>query len=391
MEFRNKFQIFKNINLVLIVYILIAVLGSLGEYLKGAKVFEGIEYTHYNNFLIFKHTFYNLIEYKNIYITYPGLFWDYFKYSPTFALLMAPLAILPDLAGLMLWNLLNALILFFAIKHLPGKDHKVKVFILWFIALELLTSIQNSQSNGLIAGLLIFSFIFFERRNVLLASLLIVLSFYIKLFGIAAAVLFLLYPGKLKFFTYSLLWFLILGILPLAVLSPEQLIFLYKSWGNLLAGDHSVSYGLSVMGILQSWFHLTPPNFLILVLGTILLLLPFLNVRSYGNLQFRYLLLSSLLIWMIIFNHKAESPTYIIAMSGVGIWYFTQSRRTGNLLLLLLALLMTSLSPTDLFPRYLRHFFFSPYKLKALPVILVWLKIQYELLRHFFMKTKEQP
>lgn len=383
MTLKARFNFLKNINFVLLVYIAIAVLASLGEYLKGAKVFDGREYTHYNNYLVFKQAFINLAAGKDLYVLYPEIVWDYFKYSPTFALLMAPLAVLPDLAGLILWNLLNALALFFAVKYLPGKEDKTKVFILWFIAIELLTSIQNSQSNGLMAGLLVFSFVFFERRNVLLAALFIVLSFYIKLFGIAAAVLFLLYPDKLKFIAYSVLWTIVLGILPLLVVSPEQLLFLYQSWANLLVSDQAVSYGLSVMGILQSWFHLMPPKFLILGLGVILLLLPFLKLRSYGNPQFRCLLLASLLIWVIIFNHKAESPTFIIAMSGAAIWYFTQPRRIGNLILLILALVVTSLSPTDLFPRYLRQHFFSPYNLKALPVILVWLKIQYDLLRQF--------
>lgn len=380
MTLKTRFNFLKNINVVLLVYIAIAVLASLGEYLKGVKVFDGREYTHYNNYLVFKQSFFNLVAGKDIYVLYPEIIWDYFKYSPTFALLMAPLAVLPDLAGLILWNLLNALVLFFAIKYLPVKDDRAKVFILWFIAIELLTSIQNSQSNGLMAGLLVFSFVFFERRNVLLASLFIVLSFYIKLFGIAAAVLFLLYPDKLKFIAYSILWTIVLGILPLLVVSPDQLLFLYQSWANLLASDQAVSYGLSVMGILQSWFHLAPPKVLVLGLGIILLLLPFLKIRSYGSPQFRYLLLASLLIWVIIFNHKAESPTYIIAMTGAAIWYFTQPKRTVNLVILLLALVVTSLSPTDLFPRYLRDHFFSPYKLKALPVILVWLKIQYDIM-----------
>lgn len=380
MTLKARFNFLKNINVVLLVYIAIAVLAGLGEYLKGVKMFEGREYTHYNNYLVFKQSFFNLIAGKDLYVPYPEIVWDYFKYSPTFALLMAPFAVLPDLTGLILWNLLNALVLFFAVKYLPGKEDKTKVFILWFITIELLTSIQNSQSNGLMAGLLVFSFVFFERRNVFLASLFIVLSFYIKLFGIVAAVLFLLYPDKLKFIAYSVFWTIVLGILPLLAVSPDQLIFLYQSWANLLASDQAVSYGLSVMGILQSWFHLMPPKFLILGLGVTLLLLPFLNLRSYGNPQFRCLLLASLLIWVIIFNHKAESPTYIIAMSGVAIWYFTQPKRPVNLVLLLLALALTSLSPTDLFPRYLRDHFFSPYKLKALPVILVWLKIQYDIM-----------
>ena len=381
MDLINRFKFLKNINALLLVYIAIAVIAGLGEYLKGVKVFDGREYTHYNNFLIFKYTFFNLIEGGDIYALYPELFWDYFKYSPAFALLIAPLALMPDLIGLILWNLLNALALYYAIKWLPETEEKARGFILWFIALELLTSIQNAQSNGLMAGLLIFSFVFFERRNVLLASLCIALSFYVKLFGIAAAVLFLLYPDKLKFIGYSIMWGIVLAVLPLLIISPGQLAFLYESWFNLLRSDLSASYGLSLMGILQSWFNFNPPKLLIFSIGTVLLMLPFLKKEFYENLAFRYLLLSSLLIWMVIFNHKAESPTYIIAVSGVGIWYFTQAKRTGHLILLGLAFLLTSLSPTDLFPRFLRREFISPYHLKALPCLLIWLKIQYDLLK----------
>lgn len=385
---REKFRFLTKINFLLIVYILIAILGSLGEYFKGVKIFDGREYTHYNNFLIFKHTFFNLLQGRDIYLLYPDLFWDYFKYSPTFALLVMPIAVLPDLPGLMVWNLLNGLALFLAVKYFPGTAEKAKALILWFMAIELLTSIQNSQSNGLIAGLLVFSFVFFEQRNVFWASLVIILAFYVKLFGIAAAVLFLLYPDKLKFIGYSLLWFILLGLLPLLVVSPEHLLSLYQSWTALLAGDHSASSGLSVLGILQSWFQFTPPKLPILFGGTVLLLLPFLNFRSYQSIRFRTLLLSSLLIWMIIFNHKAESPTYIIALSGVGIWYFTQARNTSHLILLLSALALTSLSSTDLFPRYLRQHFISPYAIKALPCVLIWLKIQYDLYKDLLRRAR---
>lgn len=381
MILKDRFKFLKNINALFIIYIAIAAAAGLGEYLKGVKIFDGREYTHYNNFLIFKYTFFNLIEGRDIYALYPDLFWDYFKYSPAFALLMGPLAVLPNLPGLIFWNLLNTLILFFAVKMLPEQEEKVKAFILWFIALELLTSLQNAQSNGLMAGLLVFAFVSFERRNVFLASLCIMLSFYVKLFGIAAGILFLLYPDKLKFIGYSMMWGVLLLVLPLLAVSPGQLLFLYKSWINLLASDQVISYGLSLMGILQSWFNLDPPKLLILSMGTVLLLLPFSKRRVFENLSFRYLLLSSLLIWMVIFNHKAESPTYIIAMSGVGIWYFTRARRWDHLILLALAFVLTSLSPTDLFPKFLRREFISPYHLKALPCVLIWLKIQYDFLK----------
>src|SRR6185436_6869546 len=97
-----------------------------------------------------------------------------------------PFTFLPDLPGLILWDILNALILFFAIKNLPLKNENTKIYILWFILIELMTTLQNSQSNGLVAGFLIFGFNKIEKGNMLLASLFILLSVYIKIYGVLA-------------------------------------------------------------------------------------------------------------------------------------------------------------------------------------------------------------
>jgi hypothetical protein len=85
-----------------------------------------------------------------------------------------------------------------------------------------------------------------------------------------------------------------------------------------------------------------------------------------------------MLIWVIIFNHKAESPTYIIAVTGVGIWYFANTgyrsyrARIWHNLTLTAVFVFTCLSPTDIFPSYIIHYFFVPYTIKAIPCILVW-------------------
>ena len=55
-------------------------------------------------YLIFKQSFFHLIEGKDLFILYPQEHWDLYKYSPTFSLLMAPLAILPDVVGLFFWK-----------------------------------------------------------------------------------------------------------------------------------------------------------------------------------------------------------------------------------------------------------------------------------------------
>src|SRR4030095_11803055 len=111
-----------------------------------------------------------------------------------------PLAWLPDLPGLIMWNLLNALTLFFAIRWLPVSDKKIKLAVWWFVIVELVTSLQNSQSNALIAGLLILSFCFLERRQIMWGTLMISLTVFIKIFGLVAFSLFFLYTDRRKFF-----------------------------------------------------------------------------------------------------------------------------------------------------------------------------------------------
>jgi hypothetical protein len=45
-----------------------------------------------------------------------------------------------------------------------------------------------------------------------------------------------------------------------------------------------------------------------------------------------------------------------------------------------LAFVFTTLSPTDLFPPFIRNEFFWPYVVKAVPCILIWGKVIYDLL-----------
>ena len=363
-------------NVVLTVYTLIIIIASIAEYLKGVKIFNHIEYTHYNNFVIFKQSFYNLIQGKNLYTTYPDLFWDYFKYSPAFALLFAPFAVLPDLAGLIIWNLLNGLVLYFAIRYLPYVTDKQKMLILWFILIELLTSIQNAQSNGLMAALVILTFNALENKREGAAALFLSFSVFIKIFSGAALLLALFYPRKLRFILYFVIWSLVFALLPLAVVTPQQLIGLYKSWLALLASDHNVSYGISMLGWLHTWFGWMVSKYAVVLAGGAVLLLAFLRKSRYNDPAFRLLMLAALLIWMVIFNHKAESPTYVIAITGIAIWYFMQIPTTSNRILLILAFIFISLSPTDLFPAVVRKNFVVPYVLKAVPAILIWFRIQ---------------
>jgi hypothetical protein len=242
----------------------------------------------------------------------------------------------------------------------------------------MLLSIQNTQSNGLMAGLIVLAFALAERRNYFLSTLCVVFSFYIKIYGALAFVFYLFYPGKLRLMGWSIFWMVFFALIPLAVVSGPQLLFLYKSWLHLLADDRSASVGLSVMGLLETWFHLTLSKNAVALAGILLFLLPLIYIRRYKELSFRLLYLASVLVWMVIFNHKAESPTYIIAMSGIGIWYFSQKPNPLNRVLLILAFLLISMSVSDLVPAPVRNGFIRPYGIKAVMAIVIWFRIVYE-------------
>lgn len=242
-------------------FILIALFVSIQQYSLGPKTFglSNRTYTHYNNYLIFKHSFNHLKNNRDLYNQYPKEYWDYYKYSPTFALFMAPFSLLSNLPGLFLWNLLNVLMLFIGVWKFPLNSN-LKLYILGFSIIAVITSLQNAQSNILIAGLIILSFNFLEEGKSMRAALFIAITVYIKLFGLVAFSLMLFYPKKFKSLSYSFLWVILLGLLPLLVVSPAQLIFLYKSWFALLLKDHTSSMGMSAMGLLGAWCSINDQN-----------------------------------------------------------------------------------------------------------------------------------
>lgn len=370
-------KVLSNPKFILAIYVLLAAGTALQEYHLGSKSDTS---THYNNYIIFRQSFLHLFHGQDLYAKYPSEYYDYYKYSPAFAVFMAVFAYLPTVIGLIFWNLLNALVLFFAIKSLPVNDRKIRVAVWWFVVIELTTSLQNSQSNALVAGLLILAFCFLERRKIAFGTLMIALTVFIKIFGLVAFSLFLLYPDKKRFIMYGSMWVVILALLPLVFISPSQLISLYENWGKLLSMDYTGSGGISVMGWLHSWFHFDPPKNLITLAGIIIFCLPLLFVNRYDQFIFRWLFFCNILIWVIIFNHKAESATFIIAACGIALWYFSGERNYFSLALLILAFIFTCLSPTDLFPPAIRTNIFVPYTVKVVPCIVIWVIIIYELI-----------
>lgn len=361
---------------------IVALLVSLQSYLQPPKSYDGTyEYPRYNNYIIFKNSFDHLKENENLYVLYETEHWDLYKYSPTFSLMMAPFWYLHDLPGLFLWNLLNVLVLFFALSKIDFPSPKMKFLAHLFILPEIFTSMQNSQSNILIAGLMILGFLYIKRGEVFKACLFILIAAFIKPFALAAFVVFIFFPGKLKMIGYASLISVLLFLTPLMVVSFSELIAQYQNWNIMLQMDHAASYGYSVLGWLNTWFGIEPAKLLVLVIGVILLFIPLVRLRLYSTEKFWLYMLSSVLLWVILFNHKSESPTFIIGVSGIAIWFFTQIKISKfDLLLIVFAFIFTCLIASDVFPRFIRKEWAEPYVWKVVPCILVWIKIWFDLM-----------
>jgi len=368
---------------------------------------DGGFYSHYNNYIIFKQSFFHLIASQDLYIHYPQEQYDLFKYPPTFALLFAPFSMLPDFLGYSVWTALNLLLPVFAIYKLQGVSRRVKAAMSALLLLEGFTSALNSQSNGLMLGLLLFAFVAMQNGRISQAVLFIWLTAFIKLFGVLFFAMLLVFPGALR---KSLLRvpviFVVLYLLPLPVLGWEGLQQQYASMFNLLAHDHGYFVKYSVMGWLQQWFGLRPNKNLILILGLGLQCLPLLVLiikqklwRS-GSLQqmnskslerWQFLFAASWLLWMVIFNHMAESATYVIAVGGamlafsqVKFMYNADFESVKNtqlddgrynlpwILAFIMLFLFTMLGPTDVYPKEVRFWIVETAQLKAFPCILLW-------------------
>ena len=242
---------------------------------------------------------------------------------------------------------------------------------LWFMFLAMLNSVANAQSNALVAALMIFAWSAHERDKPDAPALLIVLATFIKLFGIFALLPCLLGRRRRRnLLVFTTAWAAVFALAPLFVVTFNELGLLYRNWYATLVTFNQARLGISVMGFLKSWLHLAPPSNYVVAAGAVILI-----ATSLLNRHSRILVMASVLIFVTIFNYAAESPSYVIAVAGVALWYFSQPRTTVNLALLAATFLFTMLASTDLIPRALRTEFLEPYVIKALPCLAVWLKI----------------
>lgn len=359
---------FRDYRLLFGLYALIALIASI----KTVFVFGS------NNYRIFYYSLKHLMAGVSLYNEYPAEYEDHYHYAPTFAALFAPVFALPYSVGLFVWHFLFAGVWVLAVYRM-SLTHRQKVFGYWFAFQEMLTALVNSQTNPLIAAIPLFAFVCFEKRQPFWAAFFIVLGFEIKIYSIVAGALFLLYPQKGRFLTFTALWGVVLSLLPLLFTTPAKLLWQYERWFRqlLIKSDHDKWANTSIHKLIHLFVSPDISTAVIVGGGILLFCTVYVHVRKFGERSFRMLLLASVLIFQVIFNPVSESATYITAVTGVLCWWFVCPQTTLDRVLLVGCFILTVLSPSDLFPAFLRDQFTRPYALKALPCVLIWFRVLY--------------
>lgn len=333
-----------------------------------------LKLSKHNNFLIFRYVYWHTIEQLPLYVAYDD-YWDTNHYGPFFSLVIAPFAMLPVRWGLFFWLIVLSLSLYYAIRKLPFPDRK-RIFLYWFCAHELLTALFMSQFNIAIAAIIVATFYCIEKEKDIWAACFIMLGTFVKLYGIVGLAFFFFSKHKVKFLLALLGWALVMFIAPMAISSPDYIISQYVGWWDSLSAKNaenifSGGQNISLLGMVRKISGCASYSDLWLILGGLIIFgLPYLRIAQYKYKAFRYALLASVLLFVVLFSTGSESSTYIIAFVGVGIWYWSVpwKRSKWDIALMVFAFILTSFSPSDLFPAYLRKEFVQPYALKRCPV-----------------------
>lgn len=339
-----------------------------------------------NNFLIFKYEFWHVVQELPLYIHYPAEYFDLNHYGPTFSLVIAPFAVPPTWLGMLLWLVALTLFLYVAIRHNVFTQYQ-QVFIYWFCAHELLNGVQMQQFNIAIAAIILLSYYFICREKDFWAAALIMLGTFVKLYGIVGLAFFFFSRHKGKLVASLLFWAVVMFVAPMVIASPSYIVGQYYDWYVSLVeknADNMFSHGtnISLLGLVRKISGSDAYSDLWLMIpGFIAFALPYLRLRQYANEAFRQTLLASVLMFTILFSTGSENSTYIIAVVGVAIWYTAApwQRSKWDIALMVYVFIFCTMAHSDLIPRFIREEWMKPYGLKALPVVIVWLKLCYEM------------
>ncbi|MBC9931471.1 glycosyltransferase family 87 protein [Chitinophaga qingshengii] len=374
--------------LIMFLWFGLAFIGAITEISRG----------NINNFLVFKNVFFHLIHQQPLYIEYPQEYYDVNLYGPVFSIVIAPFAGLETKVGALLWAMTGAAVLYYAIRQLPLARLQQNIILL-LCTQELMGASGWFQMNQFIGAFIILTFACIVKGKDMTAAFLIVLGTLTKIYGIVGLAFFFFSSNPKRLIGGLLLWGAVLFALPMLISSPQYVINSYFEWYAALAHKNELNeavttifQNISAGGFIQRVFHLQGLNdFYILIPAVLIFLSQYIRLPYRYNSRYRLYMLCSVLMFPVLFSSSSESPTYIIAIPAICIWYVLQPATRLNNIFLFFAILLVSFSHSDVVTPWVRKNLAVPYALKALPCLVLWLMIAVEIYTKQFLKKPAKP
>jgi hypothetical protein len=295
---------------------------------------------------------------------------EYYRYSPLFAVVMTPLALLPDCWGVALWKVLNSLVyaagLWIWVRRvLPVSLTRTQSAALFLLVIPLsLHSMYIGQANLVMLAALLFGLAAAAEQRWNLAAACVALATLIKGYPLALALVLMgLYPRK---FSLRFLAALLIGLLlPFAAQRPSVVVGQYASWISHMHDSTAMmrERQRAIDYLFVLWQRpLTPFQYVGLELlggAAIFGLAWFQRWRTAEPRQLftRVWLLFS--VWAALLGPATESCTYVIMAPGIA-WALVDAARAQawklTRLWLVASLLLMGPLVTDLFGQTIRDY-----------------------------------
>jgi hypothetical protein len=336
----------------------------------------------YNNFQIFSHGSLDFWKGINPYsdwnhLSILGNPLDVFLYGPLFSILFTPFALLPGWLGVFCWNTFTYTLFFISVFTLPDQFSFVrKKFIFFFAVLLLFRTLLSVQFNPVVASLFLFSFTLLEKKRGFWAVLLILLSGFIKVYGIFQLAMLLFYPGFWKNALYAIIIGIVLLLLPMIQIPATELADYYQSWIVTVINQSDASRFFSIYRPICLFYKSIEPFIGIISLGVFFLILFFtlLKLKLFKeSFLYRAQFLGIIMSWAILFGISSERHTYVIALVGYAIWYLCSTPARSDKVLLWMNFVLLGILPIDILcPWVISDFILAKLNLGIIVFAITW-------------------
>lgn len=250
-----------------------------------------------------------------------------YRYAPIVAPLLAPLAVMPDRLGGVLWRWANGLVLFGGLiavcrSAIPFKWVKPACTILFLLVLpDTIANLNTGQPNAMVIGFMLLAVAGVVHRRWTPAAFCLAAATLLKLYPVAlAGILILLYPRQLAW-RYAL--FILAGLaVPFMMQRPDYVYHQYDLWYRYIFQENRQDVPVEVWYRdirlpLKVWFNAEISNYAYRIIEAacglaMAVVCWMLQRRKLDERRLLGIVVGWAVVWMTLIGPATETLTYLI-------------------------------------------------------------------------------